>query len=229
MKAAVIVFPGSNCDRDAKTALESVTEKPVTMIWHTDNEFPKLDLIVIPGGFSYGDYLRSGSMAAHSPVMRNVKDASDRGIPVLGICNGFQILTECGILPGVLMRNAHLRFICRYVHLKIEHSQSVFTTKYLEGQVIKIPIAHNEGNYFADSHTLNQLEDEQLIAMRYATPKGIVTEESNPNGAARNIAGIFNKTKNVLGMMPHPERVVDSNHGGTDGRALFESLAESFS
>ncbi len=229
MKAAVIVFPGSNCDRDAKVALETATGQSVDMVWHGDNELPKVDLIVVPGGFSYGDYLRCGAMAAHSPIMREIKDASAQGVPTLGICNGFQVLTECGLLPGVLMQNANLKYICRPVHLRIETSQTIFTAGYHEGQVVEIPVAHNEGNYFADPETLDRLEGEGRIAMRYATPDGAVNAEGNPNGAARNIAGIFNETKTVLGMMPHPERAADARHGGTDGKIMFDGMVEALS
>jgi len=229
VKAAVIVFPGSNCDRDAKIALETATSQPVDMVWHGQHNLPKVDLVVIPGGFSYGDYLRSGAMAAHSPIMRDVKTAAEGGMPVLGICNGFQVLTECGMLPGVLMRNAHLKFICRSVHLRVETSQSIFTAGYRDGQVVEIPISHNEGNFFADDETLDQLESEGRVALRYATPEGDVIEAGNPNGAARNIAGIFDEKKTVLGMMPHPERAVDTRHGGTDGKVMFDGIVEALS
>ncbi|MEE2688642.1 MAG: phosphoribosylformylglycinamidine synthase subunit PurQ [Pseudomonadota bacterium] len=229
MKAAVIVFPGSNCDRDAKVALETATNQPVEMVWHGHHNLPKVDMVVIPGGFSYGDYLRSGAMAAHSPIMRDVKAAADGGMPVLGICNGFQVLTECGMLPGVLMRNANLKFICRSVHLRVETSKSVFTAGYQDGQVVEIPVAHNEGNFFADDETLDKLESEGRVALRYATPEGDVVEAGNPNGAARNIAGVFDDKKTVLGMMPHPERAVDTRHGGTDGKIMFDGLVEALS
>ena len=229
MRAAVIVFPGSNCDRDAKIALEFATGFPADMVWHSDHNLPKVDLIVIPGGFSYGDYLRGGAMAAHSPIMREVKVAAEAGIPVLGICNGFQVLTECGMLPGVLMRNASLKFICRSVTLRIENNQSIFTAGYKAGQLIEIPVAHNEGNYFADEQTLDSLEGDGRVAIRYATPEGTIGPDGNPNGSARNIAGIFNETKNVLGLMPHPERAADAKHGGIDGKAMFDSLVQALS
>ena len=229
MKVAVIVFPGSNCDRDAKVALEASIGQSVNLVWHADHHLPKVDLIVVPGGFSYGDYLRGGALAAHSPIMREVKVAANSGIPVLGICNGFQVLTECGMLPGVLMRNANLKFICRSVYLRVETSESIFTSGYGEGQILQIPIAHNEGKFFADDATLNRLEGDGLVALRYATPEGDAIEEGNPNGAARNIAAIFNETRTVLGMMPHPERAVDDRHGGTDGKAMFDGIVEALS
>ncbi len=229
MKAAVIVFPGSNCDRDAKVALEIASGIPTDMVWHSDRDLPNVDLIVIPGGFSYGDYLRSGAMAAHSPIMREVKSAAERGTPVLGICNGFQVLTECGMLPGVLMRNASLKFICRPVTLRIENNHSIFTSGYKDGQLIEIPVAHNEGNYFADEQTLDSLEGDGRIAIRYATPQGSIEPDGNPNGSARNIAGIFNEKKTVLGLMPHPERAADVKHGSTDGKAMFDSLVKALS
>jgi phosphoribosylformylglycinamidine synthase len=229
MRAAVIVFPGSNCDRDIAVALEQSTGKPTKMVWHQDTEIPDVDLIAVPGGFSYGDYLRCGAMAAHSPVMREVKRRAEKGTRVLAVCNGFQVVTEAGLLPGVLMRNKDLRFICRDVHLKVEDSQSAFTAKYKAGEVIRIPIAHAEGNYFADQKTLDELEGEGLVAFRYCSPEGAVTEAANPNGSQRNIAGIFNKSRTVLGMMPHPERLADATLGGTDGRAMFDALVETLS
>ena len=226
MKAAVIVFPGSNCDRDAKVALEAASGNPVDMVWHGTHDLPDVDLIVVPGGFSYGDYLRGGAMAAHSPIMREVVDAAGKGVPVLGICNGFQVLTECGLLPGVLMRNATLKFVCKPVHVRVETSQSLFTSGYEAGQVVEIPVAHNEGNYFADEATLDALEAEGRIAFRYTTQDGEASEDGNPNGSIRNIAGIFNQTKSVLGMMPHPERAADELHGGSDGKAMFCGMVE---
>ena len=226
MKAAVIVFPGSNCDRDVKVAIEQSTGRPCAMIWHRETELPALDLIVVPGGFSYGDYLRSGAMAAHSPVMREVKRRAERGVAVLGICNGFQVLTETGLLPGVLMKNASLKFICRDVHLRVEATDTVFTRRYQQGQVVRIPIAHNDGNYFADAETLARLRDEDRIAFRYCAPSGAVTEAGNPNGSLDNIAGVLNAGRNVLGMMPHPERLADTLLGGIDGRPMFDGLVE---
>ena len=226
MKAGVIVFPGSNCDRDVKVAVEQSTGRPCAMIWHRDTELPALDLIVVPGGFSYGDYLRSGAMAAHSPVMREVKRRAERGVAVLGICNGFQVLTETNLLPGVLMKNASLKFICRDVHLRVEATDTVFTRRYQQGQVVRIPIAHNDGNYFADAETLARLKDEDRVAFRYCEPSGVVTEAGNPNGSLDNIAGVLNAGRNVLGMMPHPERLADALLGGVDGRPIFDGLVE---
>ena len=229
MQAAVIVFPGSNCDRDVAVALGASMGKPPRMVWHRESELPPVDLVVVPGGFSYGDYLRCGAMAANSPIMRAVKAAADRGTPVLGICNGFQILTEAGLLPGVLMKNAQLKFICRDVHLRVETSDSPFTSKYNAGTVVRYPIAHAEGNYYADEATLERLEGEGRVAFRYVTPAGEASDEANPNGSARNIAGILNDKRTVLGLMPHPERLSDELLGGTDGRAMFDGLVEALS
>ena len=222
MNAAVIVFPGSNCDRDVKVALAHSMGRAPLMVWHRDSGFPEVDLIVLPGGFSYGDYLRSGAMAARSPVMREVVARASRGVPVLGICNGFQILTETGLLPGALMRNAGLKFICRDVYLKVETSASAFTGGYARNQVVRFPVAHHDGNYFADAGTLKRLEDEDRVAFRYCDPKGRVTAEANVNGSLGNIAGILSEKRNVLGLMPHPERLADAELGGTDGRAMFD-------
>jgi phosphoribosylformylglycinamidine synthase subunit PurQ / glutaminase len=205
MKSAVLVFPGSNCDRDLAVGIERVTGSKPLMIWHRETALPDgLDLIAVPGGFSYGDYLRSGAMAARSPVMQAVVKASERGIAILGICNGFQVLTEAGLLPGALMRNAGISFVCRTVALTVENAQSAFTG-----------VAHHDGNYFADDATLDRIEGEGRVAFRYA---------ESVNGSARNIAGILNDAGNVLGMMPHPERVVEEAHGSLDGRAMFEAL-----
>ena len=213
-RAAVITFPGSNCDRDMAVAIERASGRAPLRVWHADAELPeRLDFIALPGGFSYGDYLRSGAMAANSPVMRGVKEQAERGVPVLGVCNGFQVLTEAGLLPGALMRNASQNFICRTVALTVENSQSLFTGGYDQGQTIRIPVAHHDGNYFADEDTLDRLEGEGRVAFRYA---------ENCNGSRRDIAGVLNAAGNVLGMMPHPERAVDTAHGGTDGLALFE-------
>ena len=219
-RAAVITFPGSNCDRDMAVAIEQVAGSlgggTVHRVWHGDAELPdNLDFIALPGGFSYGDYLRSGAMAARSPIMQAVIAAANRGVAVLGVCNGFQVLTEAGLLPGALMRNAGIRFVCREVALTVETSQSLFTAGYAAGQRIAIPVAHHDGNYFADEATLDALESEGRVAFRYAEPV---------NGSARGIAGVLNAQGNVLGMMPHPERAIESAHGGSDGRALFESV-----
>ena len=213
-RSAVITFPGSNCDRDMAVALELVSGTAPVRVWHGDAELPdNLDFIALPGGFSYGDYLRSGAMAANSPIMREIVRAADRGVPVLGVCNGFQVLTEARLLPGALMRNASQHFICRTVGLKVENAQSIFTSSYEAGQEIRIPVAHHDGNYFADEDTLDRLEGDGRVAFRYT---------ENCNGSRRDIAGVLNKAGNVLGMMPHPERAVDAAHGGTDGLALFE-------
>ena len=218
MKSAVIVFPGSNCDRDLKVAIEMVTGRAPEMVWHKDSELPDgTGLVAIPGGFSYGDYLRSGAMAARSPIMRAVTEAAGRGVPVLGVCNGFQVLTEAGLLPGALMRNAGLSFVSRPVRLTVENSQSLFTARYGQGEEIAIPVAHHDGNYQADAETLDRLEGEGRVAFRYA---------DSVNGSARDIAGIINDAGNVLGMMPHPERAMEPAHGNTDGRRLFEGLLE---
>jgi phosphoribosylformylglycinamidine synthase subunit PurQ / glutaminase len=222
MKSAVIVFPASNCDRDAAVALEQLTGQKPKMVWHGDSEVPDVDLIVLPGGFSYGDYLRCGAMAAQSHIMRDVKAKAEQGVAVLGICNGFQILTEAHLLPGALMRNADLKFVCRPVNLVVEESQSAFTRHYDKGERLRFPVAHGEGNYSADEETLDRLEGEGRVAFRYA-------EGDNPNGSMRNIAGILNEKRNVLGMMPHPERVCDPLLGGTDGRALFQGLIDTLS
>ncbi len=226
MQAAIIVFPGSNREQDVHDALERASGKPPLRVWHRDSALPEADLLVIPGGFSYGDYLRCGAMAAHSPIMREVKARAARGTPVLGICNGFQILTEAGLLPGVLLANKTLKFHCKDVHLRVESSQSIFTCCYEAGQVIRAPVAHHDGNYFADEATLDRLEQKGLVAFRYCTPEGELTEDGNANGSARNIAGIFNESKTVLGLMPHPEDATDPLLGRTDGQALFAGLVE---
>ena len=218
MKSAVIVFPGSNCDRDLAVAIEQVTGRAPAMVWHRETALPDgTDFIALPGGFSYGDYLRSGAMAARSPIMRAVADAAGRGVPLLGVCNGFQVLTETGLLPGALMRNAGLNFVCRPVPLKVEISQSLFTSQYDSGEEILIPVAHHDGNFQADPETLDRLEGEGRVAFRYL---------NEVNGSARSIAGILNDAGNVLGMMPHPERALEKAHGNTDGKRLFEGLLE---
>jgi phosphoribosylformylglycinamidine synthase len=226
MPAAVIVFPGSNCDRDVAVALEAAMGRPPAMVWHRESNLPPCDLIVVPGGFSYGDYLRSGAMAAQSPIMRAVIDRANAGTPVLGICNGFQILAEAGLLPGILMRNASLKFVCRDVHLRVERADTVFTSPYAKGQVLRVPVAHHDGNYFADAATLQRLEDGGQIAFRYCDPNGNVTPDANPNGSMANIAGILNADGNVMGMMPHPERLAEALLGGADGAPMFSALAE---
>lgn len=218
MKTAVIVFPGSNCDRDMAVALEQVTGTPPVMVWHRETELPDgVGFVALPGGFSYGDYLRCGAIAARSPILRAVVDAAGRGVPVLGVCNGFQILTETGLLPGALMRNRGLDFICRNVDLTVGNSQSLFTARYAADETVTIPVAHHDGNYFADSETLDRLEGDGRVAFRYAAPI---------NGSARDIAGVLNAGGNVLGMMPHPERRIEAAHGGTDGLRLFEGIME---
>jgi phosphoribosylformylglycinamidine synthase subunit PurQ / glutaminase len=215
LRAAVVTFPGSNCDRDMAVALESVSGQQPIRVWHGDSALPeRLDFIALPGGFSYGDYLRSGAMAANSPIMREVAAAAQRGVPVLGVCNGFQVLTEAGLLPGALMRNASQHFICRTVDLTVENTDSLFTRGFAAGQRLRIPVAHHDGNYFADEDMLDRLEGEGRVAFRYV---------ENCNGSRRDIAGILNETGTVLGMMPHPERAVDAAHGGTDGRTIFEN------
>jgi phosphoribosylformylglycinamidine synthase len=217
-RAAVVTFPGSNCDRDLAVALEKVSGIPAIRVWHGDAELPeRLDFIALPGGFSYGDYLRCGAMAARSPIVRAVVEAANKGVPVLGVCNGFQVLTESGLLPGALMRNAQLTFVCRTVPLEVANSQSLFTAGYEQGETIHLPVAHHDGNYFADEATLDRLEGEGRVAFRYG---------DNCNGSQRAIAGVLNAAGNVLGMMPHPERAIEPELGGSDGRVLFESAVE---
>ena len=223
MKSSVIVFPGSNCDRDIALALEKMKFKN-QMVWHKDTSLPKTDLIVIPGGFSYGDYLRSGAIAGKSLIINEVIKSANSGCLVLGICNGFQILTETGLLKGTLLRNKNLKFINKDVSIKVLNNNTKFTSKYNLNQILKINIAHNEGNFFTDTNHLNQLEKENLIAFKYCNENGQIDENSNPNGALKNIAGIFNSKKNILGMMPHPERMVDNLISNTDGLSLFKSL-----
>ncbi|HSQ95981.1 MAG TPA: phosphoribosylformylglycinamidine synthase subunit PurQ [Croceibacterium sp.] len=217
-RAAVVTFPGSNCDRDLAVALEKVSGSPAIRVWHGDAELPeRLDFIGLPGGFSYGDYLRCGAIAARSPIVRAVVEAANRGVPVLGVCNGFQVLTESGLLPGALMRNGQLTFVCRTVPLTVANSQSLFTAGYEAGETIRLPVAHHDGNYFADEATLDRLEGEGRVAFRYG---------EEVNGSQRGIAGVLNGAGNVLGMMPHPERAIEPELGGTDGRALFESAVK---
>ncbi len=224
MKASVIVFPGSNCDRDVAVSLEAAMGEKPAMVWHGEADVPASDLIVLPGGFSYGDYLRSGAMAAHSPIMRDVVKRAKKGTPVLGICNGFHLLTETGLLPGVLMRNASLKFVCKDVLLKVMRNDTDFTRSYDEDEVIRIPVAHHDGNYFADGETLDRLEGENRVAFRYCDASGTPSDDANPNGSQRNIAGIYNEAGTVLGLMPHPERLADPALGGTDGKPMFASL-----
>jgi phosphoribosylformylglycinamidine synthase subunit PurQ / glutaminase len=219
MKSAVVVFPGSNRDRDMVAALTRIGGSAPAMVWHKDTVIPGVDLIVIPGGFSYGDYLRSGAIAARSPIMAAVKQKAAAGVAVLGVCNGFQILTEAGLLPGVLMRNASLRFVCREVKLSVEDNTTAFTRGYAKGQIIRCPVAHHDGNYFADPKTLKAIEGNGQVAFRYA-------EGTNPNGSVNDIAGVYNAKKNVLGLMPHPENLIETAHGGLDGRSLFSGLLQ---
>ena len=217
MKSAVVLLPGLNRDRDMIAALTKIGGRPPLTLWQTDTDIPDVDLIVIPGGFSYGDYLRCGAIAARMPVMDAIRRKADAGVHVLGVCNGFQILTEAGLLPGALMRNASLQFVCREVKLKVENANTAFTRNYSPGQVFRCPVAHHDGNYFADTQTLARLEGEGQVVFRYA-------EGTNPNGSVNDIAGIVNHAGNVLGLMPHPENLIESAHGGNDGRALFESV-----
>ncbi|MGE0240646.1 MAG: phosphoribosylformylglycinamidine synthase subunit PurQ [Parvibaculaceae bacterium] len=217
MKSAVILFPGINRERDMARALEAVTgEKPV-IVWHTETTLPKVELVAVPGGFSYGDYLRCGAIAARSPIMTDVRAKAAKGLKVLGVCNGFQILTEAGLLPGALLRNSGLRFVCREVKLKVENTRTFFTNRMKQGDIVRCPVAHGEGNYVCDTETLKALEDENRIVFRYA-------EATNPNGATSDIAGIVNRAGNVIGMMPHPENMIEPLHGNSDCRPLFESL-----
>ena len=217
MKSAVVVFPGINRERDMMLALETVTgQKPVS-VWHTETELPKVDLVVVPGGFSYGDYLRCGAIAARSPIMQDIRAKALKGLKVLGVCNGFQIITEAGLLPGALVRNADLRFVCRQVKLKVENNQTFFTNRMQKGTIVSCPVAHGEGNYICDPDTLKRLEAENRVVFRYA-------EGTNPNGALNDIAGIMNESGTVIGMMPHPENMIEPLHGKTDCRPLFESL-----
>jgi phosphoribosylformylglycinamidine synthase len=217
MKSAIILFPGINRERDMQRALTTITGEAPVMVWHGDSELPKVDLAVIPGGFSYGDYLRCGAIAARSPIMKDVRAKSARGLKVLGVCNGFQILTESGLLPGALLRNSELKFVCREVKLTVENNETFFTNRLAKGHVLRCPVAHGEGNYIADADTLLRLEGENRVVFRYA-------QETNPNGAVSDIAGIVNERGNVIGLMPHPENMIEPMHGATDCRPLFESL-----
>ena len=224
MRAVVVIFPGSNRERDVCAALALVIGREPVRVWHRDTDMPRSDLIVLPGGFAYGDYLRCGAMAAHSPIMHEVRDRAAKGTPILGICNGFQILAEAGMLPGALLPNRSLRFTCRDIHLRVENNQTIFTCGYAARQTIRVPVAHHDGNYTADPNTLDRLEDRGLVAFRYCGPDGDLSEAGNFNGSARAIAGIFNNSRTVLGLMPHLENAVDPLLGGTDGRAFFEGL-----
>ncbi len=226
MRSSVIVFPASNCDRDASVALEKITGSKPSMVWHAESTVPESDLIVLPGGFSFGDYLRSGAMAAQSPIMKDVITKAKTGVPVLGICNGFQVLVESELLPGALMRNRDIKFLCKDVQLKVERNDTIFTSKYDQGEIITIPIAHHDGNYFASPETLKELEGDGRVAFRYVDDAGNASADANPNGSQNNIAGIYNKDMKVLGLMPHPERLISQELGGTDGLGLFESLVE---
>jgi phosphoribosylformylglycinamidine synthase len=229
MKSAVVVFPGSNRERDAVAALTMISGKTPKLVWHRDTALPDVDLIVVPGGFSYGDYLRTGAIAAHSPIMGEIKRAAGRGVHLLGICNGFQILTEAGLLPGVLLRNAQLKFVCRDVTLRVETSNSPFTRAYNAGQKLRVPVAHGDGNYFADADTVKRLEDEDRVAFRYDGADGEAPDRANPNGSLKSIAGVLGENRRTLGLMPHPENAVEPLLGSTDGRGLFASLVQTLS
>ena len=225
MKFGVVVFPGSNCDHDAYHVISKVVGQPVDFIWHRDTSLEGYDCIVLPGGFSYGDYLRTGAIASHSPIMKSIVDFAKRGGFVLGICNGFQILCETGLLPGALLRNQSLSFVCRHVDLRVERDDTAFTRAYERGQLLSVPVAHGDGNYFCDPETLARIEGEGRVIFRYVDHAGELTPEANPNGSLNNIAGIINESGNVLGMMPHPERASEEALGSTDGRGVFNSLA----
>jgi phosphoribosylformylglycinamidine synthase len=224
VKFGVIVFPGSNCDHDAQYAAETMMEQDARLIWHKEGSIGDVDVVILPGGFSYGDYLRCGAIARFSPVMKDVVRFANNGGLVIGICNGFQVLTEAGLLPGVLLRNKSLLFICKYLHLRVENAATKFTNKCEPGEILEIPIAHGEGNYFTDPDTLKRLEDNQQVVFRYSDRFGNITDEANLNGSMNNIAGIINEAGNVLGMMPHPERASDPVLKHTDGKKIFESI-----
>ncbi|HTW82306.1 MAG TPA: phosphoribosylformylglycinamidine synthase subunit PurQ [Terracidiphilus sp.] len=224
MKFGVIVFPGSNCDHDTYNVIAEIARQPVTFLWHDSEDLQGVDAVLVPGGFAYGDYLRTGAIARFSPVMQSVRKFATGGGLVLGICNGFQVLTESGLLPGALMRNAGLKYICKQVHLRTETADSPFTNRLVKGQVLQVPIGHMEGNYFCDSETLARLEAEDRVVFRYATPDGQITPEANPNGSLGNIAGILNEGRNVLGMMPHPDRSSEALLGSVDGWKIFASM-----
>lgn len=224
MKTGVLVFPGSNCDHDAYHAVAHVMHGEVKFIWHKETDLSGIDFLIIPGGFSYGDYLRTGAIARFSPIMQRVTEFAMKGNPILGICNGFQVLLEAGLLPGAMLRNKELRYVCKYVHLRCETSSSLFTRNIDEGATIKIPVAHGEGNYFTDEDSLKQLQDEERILFRYCDENGDVNDISNFNGSIDSIAGICNQQRNVLGMMPHPERAVETKLGSDNGKIIFESI-----
>lgn len=227
LRFGIVVFPGSNCDHDSHYVAESVLGQEARLIWHKESSLGDVDCVILPGGFSYGDYLRCGALARFSPIMKDVVRFANNGGTVFGICNGFQILVEAGLLPGVLLRNRSLKFICKYVHLRVENATTLFTSRCRQGEVLEIPIAHGDGNYFADAETLKRLEDRNQIVFRYCDPLGQMTDAANPNGSLGNIAGIINETGNVLGMMPHPERASDPALHHTDGRKVFDSIVES--
>ncbi len=228
MKFGIIVFPGSNCDHDCYHAVKHLFGVEAEYVWHKETALKGFDCLILPGGFSYGDYLRTGAIARFSPVMSEVVRFAGKGGPVLGICNGFQILTEAGLLPGVLMRNRDLKFVCSHVYLKVENNSSVFTRAYKKGEILSIPIAHADGNYFADDDTVKRLEDTERIVYRYSTPDGMTSTDANPNGSRSNIAGVLNENGNVMGTMPHPERACESLLGSTGGRGVFESIIKGF-
>lgn len=226
MQFGVVVFPGSNCDHDCQHVLKNVLGMESEFVWHKTSDVSKYDCLVLPGGFSYGDYLRTGAIARFSPVMDAVKRHAEKGKLVIGICNGFQILLEAGLLPGAMLRNNSLQFVCKYVHLRVENTESPFTRTLKEGQVLSVPIAHGDGNYFADEVTLAELERNNQILVRYCDPEGQITPESNPNGSLRNIAGIVNRSKNIFGLMPHPERASEKEMGSLDGVGIFNSILQ---
>ena len=228
IKFGVLVFPGSNCDHDAQFALGEIMKQEARFIWHKESSLGDVDVVIVPGGFSYGDYLRCGAIARFSPIMKDVVRFANGGGTVIGICNGFQILTEAGLLPGALLRNASLQFVCKDVFLRVDVNETKFTNACRTGDVLRMPIAHGEGNYFAEKEVLDRLEGEGRVVFRYVSPAGEMTAESNPNGSSRNIAGITNERGNVMGMMPHPERACDPLLGNTDGRKFFQSVVESF-
>lgn len=229
MKFGVVVFPGSNCDYDCYHVLKNVMHQDTEFVWHKESDVSKYDCIVLPGGFSYGDYLRTGAIARFSPVMNSVQKHADKGKFVIGICNGFQILLEAGLLPGAMLRNASLKFVCKYVDLRVESDQSPFTKKTRKGEVLRIPIAHGEGNYYAETPILESLKKNDQILLKYSDPEGTCSAEYNPNGSCENIAGICNSKRNVFGLMPHPERAAERELGSVDGRKIFESIIGSLS